>query len=94
MFFQHETLLQLQLAIDYYNHQQRGLGKRFGLAVKNASKQLEKNPFFQVRYDEIRCLPVHKFPLMIHFSVNEAHKTVRIFAILHTSLNPEDNWLK
>ncbi len=92
--FQNEALTQLQKAIDYYNLQQRGLGKRFGSAVYKASKKLEKNPFYQVRYDNIRCLTVHKFPFMIHFSVNEELNRVRIFAVLHTSLNPEENWVR
>ncbi|MFN0049449.1 MAG: hypothetical protein ACKVOU_10025 [Cytophagales bacterium] len=92
--FQQEALIHLQTAIDYYNLQQRGLGKRFGLAVQKGAKQLENNPFFQLRYDDIRCLPVHKFPFMIHFCVNEELRRVRIFAVLHTSLDPEGNWVR
>ena len=90
--FQNEALVHLQKSIDYYNLQQQGLGKRFGIAVRKAGKVLEKNPFFQLRYDYIRCLPVEKFPFMIHFSVEEEIKSVRIFAVLHTALNPEENW--
>lgn len=92
--FQNESLKQLQTSIDYYNDQEHGLGKRFGLTVKKAAKSLEKNPFYQIRYDKIRCLPVNKFPFMLHFQVNEELKRVRIFAILHTSLNPENHWIK
>lgn len=92
--FQNEALLHLQKAIDYYNIQQPKLGKRFALIVKKTANQLEINPFFQIRYDNIRCLPVDKFPFMLHFIVNEEQKWVRIYAILHTSLNPEENWIQ
>lgn len=78
--FQNEALVHLQKSIDYYNLQQYGLGKRFGMAVTDAAKMLERNPLFQLRYDNIRCLPVKKFPFMIHFSVNEEVKIVQIFA--------------
>jgi len=90
--FHNEALLHLQKNIDYYNLQQQGLGKRFGLAVKKAGKVLERNPFFQLRYENMRCLSVEKFPFMIHFSVNEELKRVSIFAVLHTALNPEKHW--
>lgn len=90
--FQNEALIHLQKAIDYYNLQQPGLGKRFGLAVQKSAKQLHQNPFFQIRYDQIRCLPVAKFPYMIHFAVNEDLKRVRIYAVLHTSLDPSEHW--
>ena len=83
----------LQKVIDYYNDQQKGLGKRFAKEVFKSSKQLEKNPYFQIRYDDIRCLPIHKFPFMIHYSINEDLGRVLIFAILHTSINPEENWM-
>jgi toxin ParE1/3/4 len=90
--FPHEALIQLQKNIDYYNLQQQGLGKRFAMAIKTAAKVLETNPFFQVRYDNIRCIPINKFPFMMHFSINEDTKNVRIIAILHTAINPDKHW--
>jgi hypothetical protein len=92
VFFQNAALVQLQSSIDHYNQQQAGLGKRFANAVKKSTKQLEDNPFFQLRYDSVRCLPLPKFPYMLHFIVNEDLKTVRIYGVLHTSLNPNDHW--
>jgi len=57
----------IQQGIDYYNLQQKGFGKKFHRAVKKSIFSIRENPFFQIRYDEIRCLPVNKFPFMIHF---------------------------
>jgi len=79
---------------DYYNEQQKGLGKKFMSDVSAALTTLEKNPFFQVRYDDYRCLPLKKFPYMIHYIVDESVLRVIIYAVTHTSQNPETNWLK
>jgi plasmid stabilization system protein ParE len=84
----------LQKAIDYYDEQQPGLGKKFEITIDNHFSSLSKNPFFQVRYDAIHCLPVKKFPFMIHFAINEKNKTIQIIAVFHTSLDPNENWGK
>ena len=39
---------------------------------------LKKSIAFQVRYSDIRCLPLKKFPFMIHFSVQENEVLVKI----------------
>lgn len=87
--FQNDASVQLQHNINYYNAKQNGLGKRFAITVKSTAEQLAKNPFYQVRYDDIRCLSLPKFPFMIHFRVDETLNLVQIFAVLHTSLNPK-----
>jgi len=84
----------IQRAIDYYNEKQKGLGKRFHFAVKNPVSVLRKNPFYQIRYDEVRCFSVKRFPYMLHFTVAEEARTVIIHAVIHTSLDPEKAWLK
>ena len=83
----------IQQAIDYYNDRQKGLGKRFHLAVKSAVSALKRNPFYQIRYDEVRCLSVKRFPYMLHFTLTEETRTVIIHAVIHTSLDPETSWL-
>lgn len=82
----------MELAIDFYEEKQKGLGKRLFNEIENAFNLLTKNPFFQIRYDDIRCLPLKKFPFMIHYRIEGSE--VLIFAILHTSLNPEENYPK
>jgi len=43
----------IQEAIDWYNQQQPGLGRRFHTEVKVSFKKLEIHPFFQIRYDNV-----------------------------------------
>lgn len=79
----------IQEAIKWYNKQTSGLGKVFHRQVKKHIESLKIDPFYQTRYENVRCLPVHKFPYMIHFTVDEATKIVTIRAITHTSLKPK-----
>lgn len=84
-----DALQDIQKAIDYYDNQQIGLGKKFEETLNKHLVSISKNPFFKVRYDNVHCLPLKKYPYMIHFTIDEDDKVVNIRAVLHTSLNPE-----
>ena len=86
------ALLEIQQAINYYDKQQEGLGERFLNAIEFHFNVLTDKPKFQIRYSNIRCLRVKKYPYLIHFSIED--KTVYIHAVLHTSLNPGKHWLQ
>jgi len=75
--------------IDWYNKQSKVLGKRFYQAVQKKYKTLSQNPYFQVRYDDIRCLPLEKFPYMIHFIVEKEHKRVVVIGVICTYRDPK-----
>lgn len=85
---------EIQDAILYYEGKQSGLGLRFKETVLSAIESLKRNPFYQVRYSTFRCLPIKKFPYMIHFEVDENAKRVDVFAVINTYLNPQDYWLQ
>ncbi len=87
------ALQDIQNAIDYYDEQLIGLGEKFEAALNQHLGALEKNPFFQVHYDQVHCLPVKKYPYMIHFTIHETDKTLTVRAVFHTSQDP-DNWKK
>ncbi len=87
-----EAYTEIQQAINYYNSQEKGLGKKFYSAVKLSFEALKINPFYEIRYQNKRCFYIKSFPFLIHYTVNEKLKTVTILAVVHTSLNP-DKWL-
>lgn len=80
-----ETGEDIQEGIDWYNEQQTGLGKEFHTAVKVHFNKLQTNPFYQIRYGNVRCLPLKKYPFMIHFTIDEESKVVVVHAVLNTS---------
>jgi mRNA-degrading endonuclease RelE of RelBE toxin-antitoxin system len=88
------ALSDIQKAIDYYDEHQLGVSEKFESEVNQLFLALHKNPFYQLRYKTVHCLPLKKFPFMIHFTVDEKTSTIYVRAILHTSLNPDDYWLK
>ena len=84
-----EAYQDIQEGISYYNEQQTGLGYTFYTEIENIFQILETAPFFQVRYDDVRCLPLKKYPYMVHFTVDEKNKLVIIRAVFNTSRAPK-----
>jgi hypothetical protein len=75
----------------WYEVQQKGLGKKFLLLIRESIHFITANPYiFQLRFDEVRTAIVKKFPFLIHYLIDEDSKTVIIIAVFHTSLNPFD----
>lgn len=84
----------LKEARDFLNSKRKGLGKKFLTEYRVTLKNLQKIPNFQVRYNDIHCLPMKTFKYMIHFKVDEVNKTIHLYAVLSTYLNPSDHWIK
>jgi toxin ParE1/3/4 len=78
----------IQKAIDYYEEQDVGLGEQFEDSLNQYLLTLEKNPFYQVRYDNVHCLPLKKYPYMIHFTIDEEKQLVTVRAVFNTSRDP------
>ena len=83
-----EAFQDIQEGIKWYNQQQFGLGKKFHSEVKAYFNSLKTNPFFQVRYKNVRCIPLKIFPFMIHFTVDKSEKQVINRAIYNTYDKP------
>jgi len=85
-----EIYSDIQQTIDWYNKQQAGLGTKFYSALNKQLQKLEKNALqFAIRYDDIRCLPLKKFPFMIHYRVDSDKGIVYVEAVFHTHRNPK-----
>ena len=85
-----EALNDLREVVVWYNNVSNNLGLRFHKQVKSQINSLKKNPHtYSIRYSDTRCLLVKKFPFIIHYLINEESFTVEIYAIFHTSRNPQ-----
>jgi toxin ParE1/3/4 len=80
-------------AMSYYENQQSGLGDKFADSTEKYLDHLVKTAHYQIRYKTIRTLRVKPFPFMIHFTIDEGKKWVRVHAIIHTSLDPDKSWV-
>lgn len=81
-------------AIDNYISKSLKVAQKFYHSVQNSYDSLEKNPFFQIRYLDYRCLPIKGFPYMIHFTVDAEKNIVFVHPIINTDKGPRSNWLK
>jgi hypothetical protein len=84
-----DAILDIQEATDWYNEQLPGLGSRFQKQVKQQINSLKVGAEnYSFRYKEVRCMPVKKFPFLVHFIIEDSTRTVKVFAVIHTSRNP------
>lgn len=85
-----DALNDIQETFEWYETQLKGLGLRYKTQAKKQINSLKKDPYlFNIKYNEIRCRKIEKFPFLIHYLINENTKTVTVFAVFHTSRNPE-----
>jgi plasmid stabilization system protein ParE len=85
-----EALADIQEITNWYNNARPGLGKRFQNTTIKQVNSLNKDPhMYAVRYKEIRCMTVKKFPYMVHFYINHENNTVEVLAVISTSRNPK-----
>lgn len=62
-----EALQDIQDVTDWYNEQLKGLGGHFQKQVKSQISSLKKNASaYAVRYDDIRCMRIKRFPFLVH----------------------------
>jgi plasmid stabilization system protein ParE len=85
-----EALADILDITNWYNKAQAKLGKRFHDTTIAKINRLSKDPqIFAVRYQEIRCMQVTKFPYLVHFYINEENNTVEVLAVISTNRNPK-----
>jgi len=80
---------EIEDAIDYYSLNSIDAPVNFINALNNAYDAIALNPFFRIRYNNIRAYKIGKFPYVLYFTVNKAYKIVRIVACFHTKRNPD-----
>lgn len=79
---------EIENAIDYYALYSADAPVNFITALKEAYANLETNPFFRVRYKNVRSLKIKKFPHSLYFIITEDKNTVRVLACFHNKRNP------
>ncbi|HRN58350.1 MAG TPA: type II toxin-antitoxin system RelE/ParE family toxin [Agriterribacter sp.] len=79
----------IEQVVDYYNQLQPGLSKRFTQLLQQSLTAIKRNPFFtSVRYGNIRCAQVKKFPYLVHYHIDEKQGVVTIVAVYSTHKEP------
>ena len=80
----------IQEAVEWYENQRGGLGFEFALAFEESLQFLETNPkIYAAVYKEVRSVSMKKFPYSIFFIISDSENEVKVFAVVHTSRNPD-----
>ena len=87
--FQSRANSEIQNSIDYYDEKLVGLGEEFYTELFEYIDAIVVNPFYKIHSENIRTLPLKKFPFMIFYWIDEIEKKVFIEAVFHTSQNIE-----
>ncbi len=61
---------EIQHALDYYALYSKPTADKFILELTKAYKAIASNPYFEVRYKNIRSLKIYKFPYSLYFIVD------------------------
>jgi plasmid stabilization system protein ParE len=80
---------EIENSIDYYALYSADAPGIFIAVLKEAYATLEINPFFRVRYKNIRALKIKRFPHSLYFIINEDKNTVRVLSCFHNKRNPD-----
>lgn len=83
------TFDDVEKVVEYYEEKQTGLGKRFATQLQLTLNSIKSNPFFAtIRYDDIRCTSLKKFPYLVHYHINEDEQIITILAVYSTYKEP------
>jgi toxin ParE1/3/4 len=79
---------EVENAIDYYALYSTDAPKHFIEALKECYNSLSVNPFYRLRYKNVRALKLNKFPHSLYFVIDEEKQLVRILSCFHNKRNP------
>jgi plasmid stabilization system protein ParE len=79
---------EIENAIDYYNLYSLDAPTNFINSLKEAFEYLTTNPFYVVKYKNVRSLKISKFPYSLYFVIDKESSTVKIIACFHSKRNP------
>ena len=79
----------IQEAFDYYSDINPEIGQRFLGVLDERLQKLTITPLAgSLRYEDVRCTLLKKFPYIIHYTVHENDLKIIVQRVLHTSQKP------
>lgn len=79
---------EIENAIDYYSLINLRTQKKFAFEIIKAYSILSRNPFFAIKYKNIRSLKINNFPYSLFYTINNQKKTIAVLACLHQKKHP------
>ncbi len=86
--FSEKALSDIEKSINYYESIRPELGEKFRLNLIVALESIRRNALFaSVRYDDIRCARVRRFPYLVHYKLLKGNNVI-ILAVYSTYQKP------
>lgn len=82
------ALVEIEDALDYFHLNSTEAPKQFLNSIQNTFRNLQLNPFLEIKYNNIRSIRIRKFPFSFYFTINEVLGIIRILSCFHHKLNP------
>jgi toxin ParE1/3/4 len=79
----------IAVAVEYYNALSPDLGYRFSDQVASYFDRIAALPGASaIRYKNVRCKPVKRFPYLITYTIDESTKSISILRVFNTYQEP------
>jgi mRNA-degrading endonuclease RelE of RelBE toxin-antitoxin system len=79
---------EIQKAFEHYGLLSVSALTNFDNQLEEVYRNLEINPFYQVRYKHLRAIPFKSYPFLVFFDVDQDNNTIYIYSVFHTSQSP------
>ncbi len=89
MYFSEIAENDIEKALYFYENINESVVNHFKKQLNQVLEAISINPFYQIKYKNIRALPFKSMPYIISFEVYENEKMVYIYSIFNTYQNPE-----
>ncbi len=79
---------EIENAIEFYALYSENAPIKFISVLQQAYVTLETNPYFRIRYKNIRALKIEGFPFSLFFIIHEESNTIRVLSCFHNKRDP------
>ena len=80
--------MEIEEAVEYYAQNSVDASLKFLAVITDTYKSLEINPFFRIRYKNIRALQHIGFPYTLYFVISESQQAIKILACFQSQQDP------
>ncbi len=77
-------------AIEFYAVRSKEATLNFIIELEKVYEILKHNPFFVLRYKNVRSIPLNKYPFSLFFVIDENLNLVKIKSCFHNKRNPSN----
>ncbi|WKN40735.1 type II toxin-antitoxin system RelE/ParE family toxin [Tunicatimonas pelagia] len=65
------------------------MADRFYAQLDDKLQQILTHPYlYAVRYSEVRCVQLERFPYLVHYYVEVEEQQITVLGVIHTSRDP------